>query len=308
MAYQRYQMMVFGTANAGLPTVGYQLFDAAGSAPGSRIATGITDLGSGDYGAFVTIPDSFQGRITWDTGVASPVKGSEPINPDGLDQRYLIAQFGQSKNALATVGYRLFDGAEVAQGTRITAGVQNLGGGDYGALVTVLNSFEGRITWDTGEGTPQYASQSLSRQPVPPSYSARQLAAIAAGTGIAGHRGETWTIPLANLGAIPADRTKLVWTAKRTRYDSDDDAILQIVEGTGLVLLNGAAATAGNGSLTVTSQTLGDVRIVLQPAAAAMLTPGSYSWDLQLISPTVGVLTRAEGDLEIVADVTRAIS
>jgi hypothetical protein len=71
---------------------------------------------------------------------------------------YKIVMFGSSRAALGTVGYQIYDATNVAVGTRVTAGIQNLGGG----AVTVADNFNGRITWDSGEGTPVYASDELN--------------------------------------------------------------------------------------------------------------------------------------------------
>lgn len=66
--------------------------------------------------------------------------------------------FGSTKAGLTTVGYRLLDVLGVA-GTRITAGVYEIGGGSYGASIAATS---GSILWDTGETpTPLYASESL---------------------------------------------------------------------------------------------------------------------------------------------------
>jgi hypothetical protein len=81
MAYQLYQTVAFGSSKAGLITVGYTLYASDGSVAAARVATGIQDLGGGQYGALVTIPPGFVGRITWDTGEATPATASASINP-----------------------------------------------------------------------------------------------------------------------------------------------------------------------------------------------------------------------------------
>jgi hypothetical protein len=81
MSYPQFLTASFGTSKAGLLTVGYQLFDSAGIPSGSRVTAGVQDLGSGGYGALVTAPDSFRGRIVWDTGELTPAYASEAINP-----------------------------------------------------------------------------------------------------------------------------------------------------------------------------------------------------------------------------------
>jgi hypothetical protein len=81
---------------------------------------------------------------------------------------------------------------------------------------------------------------------------------------------------------------------------------VQIVEGTGLVTLNGAAGTAGQGSLTVTDATNGAATLVIAAAATAALGLSNiYRYDIQVLLSS-GVKTLAEGWFEVVTDVTRA--
>jgi hypothetical protein len=78
-----YQTVSFGSSKAGLSTVGYRLYDGNGDQIGDRITTNIQDLGGGQYGAVVAVPDNFVGRITWDSGELTPVYASAELNtPD----------------------------------------------------------------------------------------------------------------------------------------------------------------------------------------------------------------------------------
>ncbi len=80
MSYSLFHAAVFGVGNAGLGTVGYALFNANGSANGSRITAGITERAPGTYAATITMPTAFLGEIRWDTGGGSPIYASAPIN------------------------------------------------------------------------------------------------------------------------------------------------------------------------------------------------------------------------------------
>src|SRR5512135_2323208 len=83
MSYTLFKTVAFGSAYAGLATVGYQLFNANNTNNGSRITAGVTERGTstGSYGATITFPDSFIGEIRWDTG-GSPAKyASDEVNP-----------------------------------------------------------------------------------------------------------------------------------------------------------------------------------------------------------------------------------
>lgn len=75
---------------------------------------------------------------------------------------YQTVSFGSSKAGLATVGYCLYDTSGTPVGSRTTSGIQELGGGQYGATITFADGFRGRITWDSGEVSPVYASDSVN--------------------------------------------------------------------------------------------------------------------------------------------------
>lgn len=79
-------------------------------------------------------------------------------------QSFRMVAFGMSNASLATVGYRLFNPDGTANGVRITAGVTErpAGSGNYGADVTIPDGFRGELRWDTGEATPQYASEQIN--------------------------------------------------------------------------------------------------------------------------------------------------
>lgn len=148
------------------------------------------------------------------------------------------------------------------------------------------------------------------------SYATRTLTqAIAAvtpppliqGTTVTVLRGETIILPFTGLGDLSA-RTKLWLTVKGSRNQPDSAALFQILEGTGLVVLNRAAATAGQGSLTVTNAVTGALSARLEAAAAALLEPADhYYYDLQMLSPA-GVKTLTRGVFVVEGDVTRSTS
>jgi len=75
---------------------------------------------------------------------------------------WLDVDFGAGKTGLANVGYRLYksDGTDAA--ARTEAGVVEIGGGAYGAPVTIAADTAG-IEWDTGEGTPIYAHEDFTK-------------------------------------------------------------------------------------------------------------------------------------------------
>jgi polygalacturonase len=69
--------------------------------------------------------------------------------------QYRVADFGASKAGLLTVGYTLDAG-------RITAGIEEVAPGAYGATVTIEDDYAGPIVWDSGEGTPAYVAGAIN--------------------------------------------------------------------------------------------------------------------------------------------------
>lgn len=120
-------------------------------------------------------------------------------------------------------------------------------------------------------------------------------------------RGDTTVISLTGLGAL-SGRSKLWFTVKQYDSDADAAAILQVIEGTGLTILNGGAGTANQGSLTVTDAATGALTINLSAAVtAALAAPKNLVWDLQVETPS-GIVTLAAGSCSVVTDITRATS
>jgi hypothetical protein len=77
MAGTRYFQVDFGSAKAGLETVGFQLYDTTGTASGNRITAGVFEIAHGKYGAVADITNCPAGCIEWDTGGASPLYAGE---------------------------------------------------------------------------------------------------------------------------------------------------------------------------------------------------------------------------------------
>lgn len=157
----------------------------------------------------------------------------------------------------------------------------------FGTLVTQITT----AVWSA-------ASRTLTQ-------SAAAIAAALAGSTITAKRGDTVTISLTGLGNLSA-RTKLWFTAKGSLGDLDSASLIQIVEGVGLIYLNGAAGVAGQASITVTDAVTGALTITLSAILMAQLElRGGCHYDLQMLTAT-GVTTLTEGAFNVSGDVTRA--
>lgn len=130
---------------------------------------------------------------------------------------------------------------------------------------------------------------------------------VVSGSSIALKRGETWTIPVTDLGSL-VGATKIWFTIKEQWSDTDPESLVMVELTGGLVWINGTAATPSDGTLTVNDVNAGDLTIVVKPAATTLLTPSNnLVWDIQTY--TAGVVhTLTEGEARISGDVTRAIS
>jgi hypothetical protein len=120
-------------------------------------------------------------------------------------------------------------------------------------------------------------------------------------------RGDTLRVRLPPMGNLTT-RTKLVMTTKIDVHDSDQRAVFQLVESTGLTRVNGSdSVIAGCGSLTVADATTGAVDLVLDASVTATFGIGDLVWDVQA-SLATGIVSPVSGVMNIVADVTQAIA
>jgi len=159
-------------------------------------------------------------------------------------------------------------------------------------------------TVDSDTGGICYAFRAIT----PPfSVPAVSIAAAMASGVVTIKRGDSLSLEITDLGDI-STRTNLWFTVKRDLSDIDTEAIIQIDENTGLLYLNGAAGTAGNGVITVDDAVAGDITITLQEADTDDLVPAiGLHYDVQVLDGG-DVTTLTEGPCNITGDVTRAIT
>ena len=71
---QRLKTVNFGSGNAGLSTVGYTIYNKAGSTYKARATSGVFEVGTstGVYGCLVDFPKDDEVILLWDTGAATP--------------------------------------------------------------------------------------------------------------------------------------------------------------------------------------------------------------------------------------------
>jgi hypothetical protein len=154
---------------------------------------------------------------------------------------------------------------------------------------------------------PEEAESVWTQSPRTLTQSAASIAAAVAGSAITIHRGDTTSIAITGLGNISA-RTKLWFTVKRNAAEADSAAIVQVTEAGGLITLNGAAGTTGDGAITIDDATTGNITITLKASSTALLKVSiGLLADVQMLTAS-GVTTLAEMSVEIAADITLAVS
>lgn len=225
----------------------------------------------------------------------------------------ILVPLRRSRTGLAaTLRAQLYDDAvpRVAVGSLITTGFTEVGQGHYTFSHTAYpDGFEGSVDFVLSTApTVPLAAIALNNASfaVPGSagvasiaaavwaYASRTLtmtvAAIVAALTSSGvisiRRANTATVNLTGLGSL-AGRSKLWVTVKESVNDTDAQAILQWEETAGLLRLNGAAATASDGTLTVTNATTGAITLTLKaPAAAVLELADRLTYDVKVLIGT----------------------
>lgn len=251
-----------------------------------------TDLSSG--GTFDNTTDSVEAirDAAYTGGAVASVTGSVGGDVAGK-------VLGGGASVIAAVGARVVDASGNNVAPAATALTSAIWTNARALLLNNLVSLNATIT-----GIPPavwaYAWRTLSY------YAVVGTTDQPTGTSISRRRGDTWSIDIVGMGNITA-RTKLWFTIKKSADDTDPEAMILITETGGLLYVSGIAyAIAAHGSITVTDAVVGNATIYVHEAATAQVSvPGTRRYDMQM-KTAVGVYTKAEGDFDLLKDVTRA--
>lgn len=269
-------------------TLEAQFKDTAGTNVGGIVTTGFVHLGSGAFSWTGTIPDAHRGSVIFRELGQSTVLAAAAINPE--EGEYLATRLpsslvdGRMDSYVGAMGSGVVTAAAVATGAI-----------DADALAADAGTELGTAVWAS-------ATRTLTQ-------AAASVAATVAGTTLTLKRGDSFSANLTGLGDI-STRSKLWFTVKAGRDQADSASQIQIEESGGLLYLAGAAAaSSGQGSLTVTNAATGALTIAIDEAATALLSgrPGLV-YDIQVRTAAGAVQTLTEGDFTVSADVTRATS
>jgi hypothetical protein len=94
---------------------------------------------------------------------------------------------------------------------------------------------------------------------------------------LTGYQHSTWTAQLTDLPLLTG-YDEIVFTLKRNKYDTDDNAVLKVSDVDGLQVLNGVAQTTPNTDATITvdqETPTGEITLVVQSDIMASVTSSS---------------------------------
>jgi hypothetical protein len=132
--------------------------------------------------------------------------------------------------------------------------------------------------------------------------SATSVISAVTGSAITQVRGDTWDITLTGL---TLDDNLIQFAIKRKQTDADKHALVFIDNKTGLLVLNGAPAEAGDGSLLYAGTSL---RIRMKAPRTAQLPTDKFKYGIQSIAVDGTVLEPYAGDFILLADTVRTAS
>jgi len=239
--------------------------------------------------SLVTLADDAITAAKFDESTAYPIKSADT----GATQ---IARVGADSDTLETLSDQL--DATALEAT-LTA-IKGAGWSDE-TLVAIMAALDAIDLSGSAAAVWAYAARTLTQ-------SAASVAAVLAGSDITIQRGDTETITLTDIGALTG-YSKIWFTVKKGKAYADTNSLLQIEKTDGLLYLNRAvAATSANGSITIVDEATGDITILIKAAATAVLEPGVYYYDVQMLSSAGVVNTLTYGIFTVEADVTRAVA
>lgn len=184
------------------------------------------------------------------------------------------------------------------------AGTRTLSG--FGSLVADIWSHATRTLTSSSGGATAAEVWSYATRTLTTAITAVSPPPVITGETVSVIRGDSWSLPFTGLGDVTGN-TKLWLTVKAEYDDDDDESIVQVERTVGLVRLNGAAATAGEGSVTVIDAGEGDITFAVDEAATVEVPAGRYYYDVQsLVSGTVR--THTSGRFSVVNHVTHSIA
>ena len=141
-----------------------------------------------------------------------------------------------------------------------------------------------------------YATRTLTQ-------SATSIIAAVSGSSITDVRGNTWDIDVDDL---TLDDNLIQFAIKRGNDNTDDQALLLIDSDTGLLVLNGVAATVAQNAMASLTYAGTTLTIAVDAEITAQLPLGSWQYGIQSITAADLVAESYGGRFVITADIVRA--
>jgi len=211
------------------------------------------------------------------------------------------------------------------EGGAFSTGVVEDSYGWYFASVTIPDSFRGWLRLYSGTNgdsfmrfaiNPEEAEYATTPADIW-SYPSRTLTSPVASTQeennlatISIYRDTTWVMAIENLGSL-ANRSKLWFTIKRDYDDIDEDAMMQVEEGAGLIYADGLpAVTSSWGTLVVDDVPTGDITVTIAAnAQSALQLSNRYVYGIKILRSTgTAISYLGGGSLVVLGAATRSIT
>jgi len=344
MAYAFGTLVALGGSKTGL-TLLVQLFDTDGNDSGAPLATGFSERGNGNYyWYYAAFADAFRGGAdVYESGVPGTILASFAINPEELENvdvkvstRSTLAQSdilddatpfsganidatisSRSDGTLVTLADSAITSAKYDESTAFPVKNDDSGatkiartGADSDTLETLSDQMD--VVQADLDNPDQYKADvsGLATAANVWAYSYRTLTEDATGNSYSVGNDKTvykystiiFNLTLGNIDGID----DLVVTVKNDKNDTDESAIFQIRETTGLVYLwDTDIPTASDGTIVVTDAVAGNVIVTLKAASASLIPVKSDRYyDAKSIEGTESTVL-ATGVFNIVLPVTR---
>ena len=159
---------------------------------------------------------------------------------------------GGSKTGLvATIGVTLLNPDGTTHTARATAGIYEIGGGCYGKEITFEDNWNGVLLWDTGGGSPVYASEEYNTGGLGDSIADAIWDELQSGHTVVGSFGEYLDAKISSVGTIGTGTLICTWTQKDDEGNPMDNVQVWITtDEAGSNVIAGSLITDANGEAT----------------------------------------------------------
>jgi hypothetical protein len=143
---------------------------------------------------------------------------------------------------------------------------------------------------------------------VSPTFSLQLVRTAVTDSNVVQQRGDSWSLDFTGLGDI-SNYQNIWFTAKKSLSDTDEESLIQIDYVTGLLYVNGAAPdSAGNGAISVVSESEGSIRVTVNAVETAKLPEVDRRYfDIQWKDNNGTIRTLGEGTFSVDLDITQEV-